>query len=198
MFITQKRFDEVLELHSLWLENKKRGERANLSHVSLRNKNLNNVNLKEAILTGVSFSESSLRGANLSGSDLRIADLEYADLSGADLSGADLMNANLKNANLSNVNLRSANLTATDLCRSNLSGADFLNANLDFSALPLNCEILEANFNDKQLIQIAYHLVGAGLNSANASERIKKELSKLLDVANEFHRIGEDYKKINK
>jgi hypothetical protein len=50
---------------------------------------------------------------------------------------------------------------------------------------------LRANFDDRQLTQIAYHLVKAGLDSANASEEIKAELEKLIDLANKFHRVGE-------
>ena len=68
----------------------------------------------------------------------------------------------------------------------NLSGA-----NLDYSCLPLWCGSLNANFDDRQLIQIAYHLVRAGLNSDNASNETKKELSKLIDFANKFHRVEE-------
>ena len=68
----------------------------------------------------------------------------------------------------------------------NLSGA-----NLDYSCLPLWCGSFNANFDDRQLIQIAYHLVRAGLNSNNASDETKKELSTLIDFANKFHRVEE-------
>jgi hypothetical protein len=50
---------------------------------------------------------------------------------------------------------------------------------------------LKANFDDKQLIQIAYHLVKAGLNSTNASEETKADLENLIDFANKFHRVSE-------
>ena len=40
-------------------------------------------------------------------------------------------------------------------------------------------------------MQIAYHLIKAGLQSKNASEETKKELSKLIDFANKFHRVDE-------
>lgn len=101
----------------------------------------------------------------------REPDGERADLADADLVGADLVGADLAGA---------------DLTRANLLGAD-----LDFSCLPLWCGSLEANFDDKQLIQIAYHLVKAGLSSSNSSEKIKNELLKIKDLANEFHRIDE-------
>lgn len=84
-----------------------------------------------------------------------------------------------------------AYLVEANLKGANLLGADLLGADLDFSCLPLWCGSLEANFDDKQLIQIAYHLVKAGLSSSNSSEKIKNELLKIKDLANEFHRIDE-------
>ena len=86
------------------------------------------------------------------------ADLSWADLSEADLSGADL------------------------------SGADLSGADLDYSCLPLWCGSLSAHFDDKQLRQIAYHLVKAGLQSKNASDETQAELRKLIQFANGFHR----------
>lgn len=70
--------------------------------------------------------------------------------------------------------------------RTDLRGAD-----LDFSCLPLWCGSLAAHFDDRQLRQIAYHLVKAGLHSKNASPETKRELAKLIDFANEFHRAYE-------
>ena len=137
------------------------GEYASLSHEDLRG--------------------ASLRYANLSHAYLRGANLSHADLSGADLSDADLRDANLKYANL-----RDADLTGADLTGANLRYVD-----LDYSCLPLWCGSLEAHFDDRQLVQIAYHLVKAGLQSKNASEETKKELSKLIDFANKFHRVDE-------
>ena len=72
-----------------------------------------------------------------------------------------------------------------------LRGADLRGADLDFSCLPLWCGSLSAHFDDKQLRQIAYHLVRAGLQSKNASDETKKELSKLIEFANGFHRADE-------
>jgi len=119
---------------------------------------------------------ADLRGADLSGANLRSADLRRADLSGADLRGADL-----RRADLSGADLRGA-----DLSDANLSGAD-----LDFSCLPLWCGSLSAHFDDRQIIQIIYHAVKAGLNSPNVSNDVKTELSKLSDLSNKFHRVYE-------
>ena len=88
-------------------------------------------------------------------------------------------------------NLREANLYGADLRGANLGVADLGRANLDFSCLPLWCGSLSAHFDDRQLKQIAYHLVTAGLQSKNASEETKHELEKLIDFANGFHRVEE-------
>ena len=94
--------------------------------------------------------------------------------------------ASLSDADLSDADLRYASLSDADLSDADLSGAD-----LDYSCLPLWCGSLKTHFDDKQLVQIAYHLVKSGLQSKNASEETKKELSKLIDFANKFHRVGE-------
>ena len=78
-----------------------------------------------------------------------------------------------------------------NLIGANLREADLRETDLDYSCLPLWCGSLEAHFDDKQLTQIAYHLVKAGLNSKNASEKTKAELEKLIDLANNFHRVEE-------
>ena len=118
--------------------------------------------------------------------DLREADLRGANLHGANLRRADLREANLRGANLCETDLREANLRGAELRRANLRGAD-----IDFSCLPLWCGSLSAHFDDRQLRQIAYHLVRAGLQSKNASPETKAELAKLIDFANGFHRVKE-------
>ncbi len=82
--------------------------------------------------------------------------------------------------------LRDANLQGADL-----RDADLRDADLDFSCFPLWCGGLDIHLDDRQLIQIAYHLVRNGLYSKNASEETKKELAKLIDFANRFHRVDE-------
>ena len=99
--------------------------------------------------------------------------------------------ANLRGANLCDANLCDANLCDADLYDADLCGADLRCADLDFSTLPLWCGSLTAHFDDRQLKQIAYHLVKAGLQSKDASEGTKRELSKLIDFANGFHRMDE-------
>ena len=104
---------------------------------------------------------------------------------------ADLQNANLRFANLQNADLRGANLQGANLRGADLRGANLQGANLDFSCFPLWCGGLDIHLDDRQLIQIAYHLVRNGLHSKNASEETKKELAKLIDFANRFHRVDE-------
>ena len=105
----------------------------------------------------------------------------------ANLRGADLCETDLRDANLRDADLRGANLRGADLRDANLRDADLRGANLDFSCLPLWCGSLRAHFDDRQLKQIAYHLVKSGLQSKNASDETKAELSKLIDFANGFH-----------
>ena len=109
------------------------------------------------------------------------SDGECANLRGADLQGANLRRAELQGADLRGANLRDADLRCADL----------RDANLDFSCFPLWCGGLDIHLDDRQLIQIAYHLVRNGLHSKNASEETKKELAKLIDFANRFHRVDE-------
>ena len=134
---------------------------------------------------------ASLSHADLRGASLRYANLSHADLSGADLRYASLSHADLSSVDLSDADLRDANLRSAGLRGADLRGADLRGADLDYSCLPLWCGSLEAHFDDRQLVQIAYHLVKAGLQSKNASEETKKELSKLIDFANKFHRVNE-------
>ena len=165
--MTREELNKILEQHKLWIKsNGNEGNRANL---------------RGADLCGADLREANLRGADLYGADLREANLRGADLYRANLCGADLRGADLCGADLYRANLRGA-----DLCGADLRGADF-----DFSCLPLWCGSLSAHFDDRQLKQIAYHLVKAGLQSKNASEATKKELAKLIDFANGFHRVDE-------
>ena len=82
--------------------------------------------------------------------------------------------------------LSDANLSDADLSMANLSRAE-----IDYSSLPLWCGSLDAQFDDRQIKQIAYHLVKAGLNSKNTSEETKRQLRKIVDLANGFHRASE-------
>ena len=123
--------------------------------------------------------------------EFRGADLSYAILKNTVFVDADLSSANLKDVYFCEADLTGANLRDADLKGAVFKNTNFKNTNIDFSCLPLWCGSLSAHFDDKQLIQIAYHLVRAGLKSKNASDETKKELSKLIDFANKFHRVNE-------
>ena len=165
--MTQEKLREVLEAHKLWLNSDgKEGELADLS-------------------------SEDLRGLDLPGADLRGADLRWANLIGADLHNANLLDADLRGADLSYANLIYANLSGTNLIGTALIGTDLYGTDLNCSCLYLWRSSLYAHFDDRQLKQIAYHLVKAGLHSQNASEETKRELEKLIDFANGFHRVEE-------
>lgn len=163
--------DAVLEKHRKWVRGEEGGEMANLLGADLQGADLQGVDLHDVHLYGANLHGADLRGANLQG-----AGLQCADLHGARLQGANLQDADLREVNLQDADLRDANLQG---------------AGLDYSCLPLWCGSLSANFDDNQLKQLAYHLVKAGLQSKNASEETKIELSKLTDFANGFHRAEE-------
>ena len=99
---------------------------------------------------------------------------------------AVLHGANLREADLRDANLRDANLRGADL-----RGADLSGANLDYSCLALWCGLLRARFDDRQIIQILYHAVKAGMESPNVSDKLKEILWSLADTANKFHRAEE-------
>ena len=82
-------------------------------------------------------------------------------------------------------------LIGYDLSDSNLSGSNLSGSNLDYGCLPLWCGSLNAHFDDRQIIQIVYHAVKAGLDSPNVSKDVKTELRKVAGLANHFHRVGE-------
>ena len=77
--------------------------------------------------------------------------------------------------------------------RANLRRADLSDANLDYSAFPLWCGGLNVNIDDRQAIQLLYHLVRNVQYSKNTSAEMKKlcMLKTIVKKANEFHRVDE-------
>ena len=80
-----------------------------------------------------------------------------------------------------------------DLSNANLRNADLRNADLDFSAFPLWCGGLDVHIDDKQAVQLLYHLVRNVQYSKNTSAEMKKlcKLKSIIKKANEFHRVDE-------
>lgn len=169
--ITQEELNEILEKHKKWLHDEHGGERADLSGRDLRDSNLR---------------DSDLRGSDLSYSDLSRSDLRDSDLSYSNLRGCNLRDSDLRNSDLSDSDLRGSNLIDCNLRGCNLRGC-----NLDFSCLPLWCGSLSAHFDDRQIVQVIYHAVKAGLESPNVNDDVKAELRKVIPLANHFHRAGE-------
>ena len=164
-----KKLDKILDDHKLWLKtNGEEGQRADLQSANLQS--------------------AKLLGANLWG-----ANLQSANLRDANLLGANLQRANLQSANLWGANLRDANLQSANLLGANLRGADLQSANLDFSCFPLWCGGLNVHIDDKQAIQLLYHLVKNVQFSKNTSQEMKKlcKLKSIIKKANEFHRVNE-------
>ena len=128
----QKRLDEILKNHQLWLSGDG-GERADLTSMDLTC-----ANLAGEYLVGVDFTYAGLTRSNLTEANLAMADLAHADftdanladanLARADLSYADFTNANLALANLTRANLTCANLVRTILHHSNLTMANLTGA----------------------------------------------------------------------
>jgi uncharacterized protein YjbI with pentapeptide repeats len=102
--LTQTELDEILRLHTIWLDSEGReGKYADLSYTDC-----SKLSFREANLAGANLPWTDLTGANLSGARLIVANLTEANLTGANLSVADLTGANLSGANLEEANLSGA------------------------------------------------------------------------------------------
>jgi hypothetical protein len=78
--IKTESLQEILEQHKMWLEDKTKGKRADLSDANLFDANLRDANLRYADLRGANLSDANLSGVDLHGANLHGADLRYADL----------------------------------------------------------------------------------------------------------------------
>ena len=89
--------------------------------------------------------------------------------------------------------LRGAYLSRAYLSRADLSGAYLSGADLDFTAFPLWCGGLDVHIDDRQAVQLLYHLVRNVKHSKNTSAEMKKlcKLKSIVKKANEFHRVDE-------
>ena len=163
----QKKLDEILRLHKLWLEGKEGGERANLR----------GADLQDADLRGANLWSADLWGANMRDTDLRSADLQDADLQDADLWSADLWGADLRGANMRDTDLRGANLRSADL----------RGANVDYSCWPLWCGSLDAKVDRRIAAQLAYHFCRLDCDDPDYIEA----RNAIVNFANEFHRVEE-------
>lgn len=97
--------------------------------------------------------------------------LKIAIKHGADLSGVDL-----HEADLSGVDLHGANLTET---------------NLDHSCWPIWCGSLNVKIDKRQACQLLYHTLRAMQSVDDAEIREILADSKIINLANQFHRVNE-------
>jgi uncharacterized protein YjbI with pentapeptide repeats len=101
----------VIRNHVEWLQSDhKRGARADLRGMCLRDFNLSCVDLSGADLRGADLRGINLKGCRMTGADLREADLRGVDLSGCNMDHADLRNADLRGVELNNTSLGYSNL----------------------------------------------------------------------------------------
>ena len=115
--MSPEQIKEVLQLHSIWIDNPKK---------------CNRVNLKGA----------NLQGANLQGANLQGAYMSFANLQGADLQGANLQGANLQGANMSGAYISNAKFTIELHNSLKLHAAKYDASQFPF--LALNISFLEA------------------------------------------------------
>lgn len=168
--MNQDELQKVLDDHILWLEDIKKGKRADLSGVNLSGANLHEANLFE----------SNLFCANLHGSNLSYADLRESDLHESNLSGANLKKTNLSGVNFSGASLFESNLSWSNLRSANLRGADLRGADIDFSCWPLWCGSLNVKLDKRLKRQLLYHVLSVAPEYRSAE---------LLEEANQFHRV---------
>jgi len=162
LIMTKTELDAILKKHTLWLQDKKGGEMANLRFADLHSVNLRSANLSFADLCFADLRSANLRFAdlhcaNLSSVNLRSANLSSANLSFANLSFTNIRSANLSSANLISANLRFANLHSADLRSANLSSADLRSADFDYSCWPLWCGSNNVKVDKRIAAQLAAH-----------------------------------------
>ena len=75
----------------------------------------------------------------------------------------------------------------------NLRGANLLGANLDYSCWPLWCRSLGVHIDDRQAVQLMYHLISNVAYSKNTSDEVKSTLltEDIVKLANQFHHVEE-------
>jgi hypothetical protein len=178
---------KILKRHSLWLNGKPGGRRADFSDANLRGADLRGVNLSGADFMGANLSAARLVGANFTQ-----ANLPRANLSGANISYVTFSRACLRRANLAGVKASFTNFTGADLTEANLSGAK-----LEFSSgIPLNCGKGEdIIICDRLFSQMVYYLTRQ--NTSKLSPRCRDFLEGIPeDIADMFLNYRDDLRPI--
>lgn len=91
-------------------------------------------------------------------------------------------------AKLNGFDLRDADLSDADL-----RDADLRGANIDYSCLPLWYGGLHVKIDNRQAIQILYHLLSCISDNDNITDEVKSVLltDELAGLANKFHLVDE-------
>ena len=156
----QSELNQILDSHELWVEDNKKGKKADLSNQNLSGldfseRNLKNIHLSFSNFSDADFSHANLAFANLYSVFFSFVNLSNANLSYVNLSHANLSCANLSRANLSEAYLSSANLSYADLSYADLSNVDFSNSNLSYAKLSYanlsNVDFYNANLYNAHL-----------------------------------------------
>lgn len=77
--------------------------------------------------------------------------------------------------------------------KANLLEADLQGGNLDYSCWPLWCRSLGVHIDDRQAVQLLYHLISNVAYSKNTSDEVKSILltEDIVKLANQFHHVEE-------
>ncbi len=155
--IKKEKFDKIMADHKLWLADRKKGKRADLSEIDLSEMDLSGMDFSYADMSGANLMKSNLTGANLSHANLRHAHLHNADLSNTIIEDTDFMSANITLAKLNACKGEKAHFLFAcmwdcELKDAVLKDAGFLYAkvcNCDFTGADLeNASFVCADFDD--------------------------------------------------
>jgi hypothetical protein len=187
--ITQEEFQSILDNHALWLEDKTKGNRAdlsycNLSGIYLADMDLRYVDFNHSILDYTTFCNSHLEHANFGFSSLKNtrftdAHAEYAIFAKAELDYANFVRTHVEHADFRGASVENVNF----------SGAYFEETDLDFTCLPLACRGTHWHIDKRLAAQLAYHFC----SMESTDMQVIAAQNALIGLANESHLIGDHH-----
>ena len=145
--LANEEFDEIIKQHALWLEDDKKGKRADLSGYNLSEFDLAEINLSKAILEGSAFWKAKMTKINLSGALMRNCNILDSDLTEAVLDDIDCRGSHITHSNLTKVhatraifsncvmwdnNYTEAVMTASDFTSAEVCDGKFTSANMSY------------------------------------------------------------------
>jgi len=120
--MTQEELDQILDLHSKWLNEEPGGVRADLSEETLAGLDIRDRNLTNSVCFLTNFSQCLLENTNFTQAELRNAVFDDTDVISCTFIGANLDESSFLEAVVQN-----CDLTQASLIRSNFTGAYTLN-----------------------------------------------------------------------